>query len=127
MTQSPPIPRSRRNLNDLESLIDASIGKSDTYGAPSPSPEKPNPDAEASIPLQVKTCLTAAFEPPSGPLTVNALNIVAETAAAKSERFRISIDANVIMATKMLAVQQKKSPSEIVEQALRRYLNRQAD
>jgi len=39
------------------------------------------------------------------------------------ERFRIMIAPAVIVATKHTALQRKVAPSEIVEQALRQYLN----
>ncbi len=122
MTQSPPIPRSRRNLNDLDFLIEASIGKSETYGAIPPDREKMKPDPETGLPMTETPTSPGASEPanaqsPSLP-DHNAVPV-----EAKPERFRISIDASVIMATKMLAVQRKTSPSEIVERALRRYLN----
>ncbi|MDE1994982.1 MAG: hypothetical protein KGI75_20940 [Rhizobiaceae bacterium] len=122
MTQSPPLSRSRRNLNDLDSLIDASIGKSDTYGTPSSPPKEIKPDAGASNSTEEKTPSPAASEPPDDP-SANAPNDGAVSKETKSERFRINIDGSVIMATKMLAVQQKTSPSVIVERALRRYLN----
>jgi hypothetical protein len=122
MTQSPPIPRSRRNLNDLDSLIDASIGKSDTYGAVASPPEKTKPEPEVGN----STKETAPPPDPSEPVdwpTLNASSNDTASGEPRPERFRISIDASVIIATKMLAVQQKTSPSEIVERALRRYLN----
>jgi len=122
MTQSPPIPRSRRNLNDLDSLIDASIGKSDTYGAAASAPEKAKPDPEIGNPMKETTTSPDRSEPVNAP-TASLSNDGATSEEPKPERFRISIDASVIMATKMLAVQQKTSPSEIVERALRRYLN----
>lgn len=123
MTQSPSIPRSRRNLNDLDSLIDASIGKSDTYGTASPSPKETKLDTEGGPSAEETTPSSEAPEAPS-PNAPDDRPVLEET---KPERFRISIDASVIMATKMLAVQQKTSPSEIVERALRRYLNLAAD
>ncbi len=122
MTQSPPFPRSRRNLNDLDSLIDASIGKSDTYGAVASSPEKTKPSPEAGNSMKG----TAPCPDPSESADATSPDLSNDSAASEEprpERFRISIDASVIMATKMLAVQQKASPSEIVERALRRYLN----
>lgn len=121
MTQSPPIPRSRRNLNDLDSLIDASIGKSDTYGSLQSVPEKAKPQPEGGIATKEK-----ASPGPSEPADAPSPGLADDGPAldeSRLERFRISIDASVIMATKMLAVQQKTSPSEIVERALRRYLN----
>ncbi|UWU26016.1 hypothetical protein N2601_32325 (plasmid) [Rhizobium sp. CB3060] len=122
MTQSPPIPRSRRNLNDLDSLIDASIGKSDTYGAATSAREKAKPDPEAGNSMKETAPSPDRFEPLDAP-TPSLSNDGPASEEQKPERFRISIDASVIMATKMLAVQQKTSPSEIVERALRRYLN----
>lgn len=126
MTQSPSIPRSRRNLNDLDSLIDASIGKSDTYGTASSPQKETKLDTEGGPSAEEKTKSSVAPEPPDGPSpkAPDDRPVLEET---KPERFRISIDASVIMATKMLAVQQKTSPSEIVERALRRYLNLAAD
>lgn len=122
MTQSPPVPRSRRNLTDLDALIDASIGKSETYTAlpqlglengtvgpdTAPSTEKPSMPRDFNQATAPATMLPDARVP---------------TEESKAERFRISIDASVIMATKMRAVQQKVSPSEVVEKALKQYLN----
>ena len=123
MTQSPPIPRSRRNLDDLDSLIDASIGKSDTYGTVSSPPKDTMPSAGSGTSVEEKPASPVALKPFDGPPWPAAPDDGAVAIEPKSERFRISIDASVIMATKMLAVQQKTSPSEIVERALRRYLN----
>jgi hypothetical protein len=122
MTQSPLIPRSRRNLNDLDSLIDASIGKSDTYGAAASAPEKSEPDPEVGNSTKETVHSPDRSEPVDAP-NPNLSNDGPASEEPKPERFRISIDSSVIMATKMLAVQQKTSPSEIVERALRRYLN----
>lgn len=126
MTQSPPIPRSRRNLNDLDSLIDASIGKSDTYGAPPSATEETKPDPEGVSSTKKTSPISAPSETVDAP-TPSLSNDDPAAEEPKPERFRISIDASVIMATKMLAVQQKTSPSEIVERALRRYLNLRAN
>ncbi|ENN83802.1 hypothetical protein RHSP_41139 (plasmid) [Rhizobium freirei PRF 81] len=122
MTQLPPIPRSRRNLNDLDSLIDASIGKSDTYGAAPSAAETAKPYPEAGTSTKETTPSPDGSEQVDAP-SPSLLNNAPASEEPKSERFRISIDASVIMATKMVAVQQKTSPSEIVERALRRYLN----
>jgi hypothetical protein len=122
MRQSPPIPRSRRNLNDLDSLIDASIGKSDTYSAIGSPPGKTKPDPEAGSSMKETAPSPNPSEPVDGP-SLNASNNDTASGKPRPERFRISIDASVIMATKMLAIQQKTSPSEIVERALRRYLD----
>ncbi|MFK0333890.1 CopG family transcriptional regulator [Rhizobium sp. NPDC090275] len=126
MTQSPSIPRSRRNLNDLDSLIDASIGKSDTYGTASSPPKEIKLDTEGGPWAEDKAPASASPEAPDA-ASPNAPNDGPVLDEPKPERFRISIDASVIMATKMLAVRQKTSPSEIVERALRRYLNLPAD
>jgi len=122
MTQSPPVPRSRRNLSDLDALIDASIGKGETYGAVQPSAEKTVLDPEAENPAaeEALTSNPSSTVSPNIPDLPFVNGAVGET---KPERFRISIDAAVIMATKMRAVQQKVSPSAIVERALRHYLN----
>jgi hypothetical protein len=122
MTQSPPIPRSRRNLNDLDSLIDASIGKSDTYGVVASSPEETKSDPEAGNSTKDMAPSPDQSKPVDGP-SRSLPNDEPVSEQPRPERFRISIDASVIMATKLLAVQQKTSPSEIVERALRRYLN----
>jgi hypothetical protein len=126
MTQSPPIPRSRRNLNDLDSLIEESIGKSETYGATATTHEKVKADPEVGNSIKERAPSPDRFDPPDAPTSIPT-NDGLTSAESKPERFRINIDASVIMATKMLAVQKKISPSEIVERALRRYLNLRAD
>lgn len=103
MTQFPSLPRSGRDLSDLDALIDASIGKSDvapmSSPLPSSSPQQERSDIERRRPAR-------------------------DTAAqSQVERFRISIDPAVIVATKHTALQRKVAPSEIVELALRQYLN----
>ena len=122
MTQSPPIPRSRRNLNDLDSLIDASIGKSDTYGVVASSPKETKSDPETGNSTKNVAPSPDQSKPVDGP-SRSLPNDEPVSEEPRPERFRISIDASVIMATKLLAVQQKTSPSEIVERALRQYLN----
>ncbi|MDP9573857.1 UNVERIFIED_ORG: hypothetical protein J2W66_004360 [Agrobacterium larrymoorei] len=101
MTQFPPLPRGRRNLDDLDALIDASIGQSEV------GQDQRHGSTTSVSPIQVdRERPQAASHPGAGP-----------------ERFRVMIDPAVIVATKHLALERKVAPSEIVELALRQYLN----
>ncbi|SOC81762.1 hypothetical protein SAMN05421890_0142 [Ensifer adhaerens] len=114
MTKAPTIPRSNRNLADLDALINQSIGadivdtalvrpQADTdenNGAKAPLIASPIPD-----------------EPPSNP------DPGAKSSSTKLERLQVKISDDVLLAMKFEALRQKRSPSAIVELALRQYLN----
>lgn len=102
MTQLPSLARSARDLSDLDALIDASIGRSEVDPISTPldaaPPEAEHPDTEQRRPVRDTD------------------------ASVKPERFRITIDPAIIVATKLAALKRKVAPSEIVELALRQYL-----
>ena len=106
MSEIPPLPKSRRNLSDLDSLIADSIGKMASYGemhGPPKSSEAPGESPPAESPSQtIKADL--------------------HTVEDKPERFQISLSGTVIIATKLEALKQKTTAGEITERALRSYL-----
>ncbi|HWU61161.1 MAG TPA: CopG family transcriptional regulator [Ensifer sp.] len=118
MTKAPTIPRSNRNLADLDALINQSIGKDpigsalakpevetdENFGAKAPPIAPPIPDEPA----------TNAY--PRG-----------KSSPIKLERLQVKIPDDVLLAMKFEALRQKRSPSAIVELALRQYLNPQKE
>ena len=106
MSEIPPLPKSRRNLSDLDSLIADSIGKMASYG------EMHGPPKSSKAPGE-----PASVEPP--PQTIEADTHAVED---KPERFQISLSGAVIIATKLEALKQKTTAGEITERALRSYL-----
>ena len=107
MTDIPPLPKSRRNLTDLDSLIADSIGRlgayDGTHGASvgSRNVVDPSTTEEQSQPV---------VPPNPG------------SAGEKPERFQIALSGAVIIAAKLEALKQKTTASDITERALRSYL-----
>ena len=106
MSEIPPLPKSRRNLSDLDSLIADSIGKMASYGEMHGPPKSSTVPGE---PLPVEPLPQATEEDP-------------QTVASKPERFQISLSCAVIIATKLEALKQRTTAGEITERALRSYL-----
>ncbi|WFU07389.1 hypothetical protein QA648_35675 (plasmid) [Rhizobium sp. CB3171] len=108
MTDIPPLPKSRRNLSDLDSLIAESIGSMKTYdemhGTPDASGIPKDPPMTAAQPQAIDTPATSA-------------------ALDKPERFQIILSGAVIIAAKLEALRQKTTAGEITERALRAYLD----
>lgn len=107
MNDSPPLPKSRRNLSDLDSLIADSIGKMGSYGEMRTSP-KTGQDLIESSSSGPQPQTIAPSEPMSDDDT--------------PERFQIALSGAVIIAAKLEALKQKTTAGEITERALRSYL-----
>jgi hypothetical protein len=107
MTDIPPLPKSRRNLADLDSLIADSIGRMGSYDAMhgTPAIDRNSMDAPTKEP------------PPEPPDPLNR-----GPAEEKPERFQIALSGAVIIAAKLEALKQRTTASEITERALRSYL-----
>nr|WP_234914410.1 hypothetical protein [Rhizobium rhizogenes]QCL09128.1 hypothetical protein pC5.7b_261 [Rhizobium rhizogenes] len=107
MTDIPPLPKSRRNLSDLDSLIADSIGRLGSYdgvhGAPAGNRHAADPPVAEEKPQ------------PAAPLNPGSVD-------EKPERFQIALSGSVIIATKLEALKQKTTASEVTERALRSYL-----
>ncbi|GAJ96105.1 hypothetical protein EXN67_29235 [Rhizobium rhizogenes] len=107
MTDIPPLPKSRRNLTDLDSLIADSIGRLGSYdgmhGASAGSRNVVDPSTTEEKPQ-------AAAPPNPGSID------------EKPERFQIALSGAVIIAAKLEALKQKTTASDITERALRSYL-----
>ncbi|NTG18244.1 hypothetical protein G6K88_31130 [Agrobacterium rhizogenes] len=107
MTDIPPLPKSRRNLSDLDSLIADSIGRLGSYdgvrGAPTGNGNAVDPLA------------TEGLSQPVAPLNSGSIG-------EKPERFQIALSGAVIIAAKLEALKQKTTASDITERALRSYL-----
>ena len=118
MTKAPTIPRSNRNLADLDALINQSIG-TDTIGTALAKPE-----VEADENLSAKAPHIGSpirDELPSNPEPRGS------SSSTKLERLQVKISDDVLLAMKFEALRQKRSPSAIVELALRQYLNPQKE
>lgn len=114
MTKAPTIPRSNRNLADLDALIKQSIG-TDKIGTTLAKPE-----VEADGNLSAKAPHIASpilHEPAANP------DPRGNSSSTKLERLQVKISDDVLLAMKFEALRQKRSPSAIVELALRQYLN----
>ncbi|WP_286202852.1 hypothetical protein [Rhizobium lusitanum] len=107
MTDIPPLPKSRRNLSDLDSLIADSIGRLGSYdgmhAAPAGNRNAADPPA------------TEKQSQPVVPLNPG-------SADEKPERFQIALSGAVIIAAKLEALKLKTTASDITERALRSYL-----
>lgn len=106
MNDIPPLPKSRRNLSDLDSLIADSIGKMGSYGEMHGLPKT----AESSN------------APPSTEQQPQTIDPDPSSGDDKPERFQISLSGAVIIAAKLEALKQKTTAGEITERALRSYL-----
>jgi hypothetical protein len=107
VNDSPPLPKSRRNLSDLDSLIADSIGKMGSYGEMRGSP---------------KTDQDSTKSPSSGPQSQTIPPSEPMSGDDKPERFQIALSGAVIIAAKLEALKQKTTAGEITERALRSYL-----
>ncbi|MQB34260.1 hypothetical protein [Rhizobium rhizogenes] len=107
MTDIPPLPKSRRNLSDLDSLIADSIGRLGAYdgvhGAPAGNLNLVDPPA-----AEEQSQSAAPLNPGS--------------IGEKPERFQIALSGTVIIAAKLEALKQKTTAGEVTERALRSYL-----
>jgi hypothetical protein len=101
-----PLPKSRRNLSDLDSLIADSIGKMGSYGEMHRSP-KTSQSSSGPSPTEPQP---QTVDPDPGSID------------DKPERFQISLSGAVIIAAKLEALRQKTTAGEITERALRSYL-----
>ena len=113
-TKLPALPKSARNLADLDALIDQSIGKPDI--------------AEIQVPLQPDrpaTDSSQSWSPKDGPKEVpqQGAQRGQGTAPPKLERLQVKVSDEVLLAMKVEALKQRRSPSAIVELALRQFLN----
>ena len=106
MSEIPPLPKSRRNLSDLDSLIADSIGKMGSYGEMHGSPKASQ----------------GSSEPPSTEPPPQLADPDPGSIDDKPERFQISLSGAVIIAAKLEALRQKTTAGEITERALRSYL-----
>jgi hypothetical protein len=107
MTSIPPLPKSRRNLSDLDSLIADSIGRLGAYDGTHGAPAD-NRNAVDPLATEEKPQAAAPLNPGS--------------ADEKPERFQIALSGAVIIAAKLEALKQKTTASNITERALRSYL-----
>ena len=102
----PPLPKSRRNLSDLDSLIADSIGKMGSYqemhGSPKAGEGSGEPGTTEPQPQTVEPSPSWSDDKP--------------------ERFQISLSGAVIIAAKLEALKQKTTAGDITERALRSYL-----
>lgn len=113
MSKPPAIPKSRRNLNDLDELIDQSLGQKEAnyhqmFASSTATPAAPN------TLVDTQTSLMQAPSPIRRPVPADDDPV---------ERFQLDISRSVIVATKYEGVLKKTSASKIVELALRQYLN----
>ncbi|MCD2174921.1 CopG family transcriptional regulator [Rhizobium sp. C4] len=114
MTKAPTIPRSNRNLADLDALIDQSLGTQTIDTAIVTSKAKTDENNTAKAPPMVSPISNdPASEVEAGE----------EPTSARLERLQVKISDDVLLAMKFEALRQKRSPSAIVELALRQYLN----
>lgn len=118
MTKAPTIPRSNRNLADLDALIKQSIG-TDKIGTTLAKHE-----VEADENFSAKAPHIASTIPDEPPSDINAAEMSSST---KLERLQVKIPDDVLLAMKFEALRQKRSPSAVVELALRQYLNLQKE
>jgi hypothetical protein len=114
MTKAPTIPRSNRNLADLDALINQSIGTEVIDTAPVRSQVDSDENNSAKAP---SVASPVADEPPSDS------NAREKSSPTKLERLQVKVPDDVLLALKFEALRQKRSPSAIVELALRQYLN----
>ncbi|AYG64351.1 hypothetical protein [Rhizobium jaguaris] len=111
--QIPSLPKSRRNLTDLDSLIADSIGKMGTYDKmhrPSGTGHSASDPAQATPNAQTVELTASKSEPQLDPDD--------ET----PERFQIVVPRSVIIAAKLEALKKKTTAADITERALRAYL-----
>ncbi len=113
MTKAPTIPRSHRNLADLDALIDQSLGKQMIGTAIVTSKAETEENNSAKAPPMVLPI------PNDPPFEVEAGE---KSSSARLERLQVKISDDVLLAMKFEALRQKRSPSAIVELALRHYL-----
>lgn len=118
MTKAPTIPRSNRNLADLDALINQSIGTEVIDTAPVRPQADPDKDASGKAPSNASPI---ADERPSGS------NARERSSPTKLERLQVKVSDDVLLALKFEALRQKRSPTAIVELALRQYLNPRND
>lgn len=116
MTKLPVLPKSPRNLADLDALIDQSIGKPDME--------------EKRMPLQsdmadMSQPVSPAIEDDRKDEPQNETTGNQVAAPQKLERLQVKIADTVLLAMKFEALKQRRSPSAIVELALRQFLNLQ--
>ncbi|NTJ35962.1 hypothetical protein G6K86_30580 [Agrobacterium rhizogenes] len=107
MTDIPPLPKSRRNLSDLDSLIADSIGRLGSYDGVHAAP--------AGKQNTVDPLVAEGLSQPAPPLNPGSVD-------EKPERFQIALSGTVIIAAKLEALKQKTTASDITERALRSYL-----
>ncbi|MGV1861658.1 hypothetical protein [Rhizobium rhizogenes] len=107
MTDIPPLPKSRRNLTDLDSLIADSIGRLGSYEGTHGTP--------AGSEIAVDPPVKEERSQPAAPLNPGSVD-------DKPERFQIALSGAVIIAAKLEALKQKTTASDITERALRSYL-----
>ncbi|NTF52728.1 hypothetical protein G6K93_30955 [Agrobacterium rhizogenes] len=107
MTDIPPLPKSRRNLSDLDSLIADSIGRLGSYDG--------THAAAAGNRNAVDPLATEGLSQPAAPLNPGSID-------EKPERFQIALSGAVIIAAKLEALKHKTTASDITERALRSYL-----
>jgi hypothetical protein len=107
MTDIPPLPKSRRDLSDLDSLIANSIGRLGSYDG--------THAASARSRNAVEPPVTEEKPQPTAPLNSDSID-------EKPERFQIALSGAVIIAAKLEALKQKTTASDITERALRSYL-----
>jgi hypothetical protein len=107
MTDIPPLPKSRRNLSDLDSLIADSIGRLGSYDG--------THGASAGSRHVIDPPVTEQQPPAVAPVNSG-------SADEKPERFQIALSGAVIIAAKLEALKQKTTASDITERALRSYL-----
>ena len=118
MTKAPTIPRSNRNLADLDALINQSIGTEVIDTASVRLQADPDENTSSKAP---SIASPIADEPPSGS------NAREKAFPTKLERLQVKVSDDVLLALKFEALRQKRSPSAIVELALRQYLNPRND
>ena len=113
-TKLPALPKSARNLADLDALIDQSIGRPDIE-------EKQvllQPDRSA-------TDLSKSRSPNDDRRESSQQGARGGQGSAppKLERLQVKISDTVLLAMKVEALKRRRSPSAIVELALRQFLN----
>lgn len=106
MAAIPPLPKSRRKLTDLDSLIADSIERLGSYDGMHEAQAGSRHAADPSV---------AEEQQPAAPCNP-------DTTDEKPERFQIALSGAVIIATKLEALKQKTTASAITERALRSYL-----
>ena len=113
-TNLPTLPKSARNLADLDALIDQSIGKPDIGEKQVPL----QPDRSATEPSKSRSPNDDRRESPQ-----QEAHGGQGSAPQRLERLQVKISDTVLLAMKVEALKQRRSPSAIVELALRQFLN----